>query len=208
MLSAELLADLACGDDERAEAAVMRLAAEGEAALPVIQALLASQQPEDVRWWAARALAEIPGPTAQDLLLHALNDAAAGVRQCAVLGLRKQPQVTAIPRLIQALFDPDGLCADIAADTLAVLGSDAVPALLEVATQSVPPAEDTNTQAVGNLVRAHARLRAVKSLALIGDPRAIPVFMALLQDDSALTSYWANEGLDRMGLGLELFDPR
>jgi hypothetical protein len=30
---------------------------------------------------------------------------------------------------------------------------------------------------------------------------------AALNEDSALIEYWANEGLDRMGVGMKLFAP-
>jgi HEAT repeat protein len=188
--SADLAALLSGGDDDQAEAAVMALAAQGPAALPVIKALLASPD-VDLRWWGVRALAELPGEPASGLLVRALGDPEPAVRQCAALGLRKQPAPQAIPALVSALGDEDRLCATLAADTLASLGSEAVSALL-AATQGDHSA---------------ARVEAVRALALIGDPRAIPALFAVLNDESALVEYWANQGLERMGVGMSFFKP-
>jgi HEAT repeat protein len=51
-----------------------------------------------------------------------------------------------------------------------------------------------------------ARLEAARALASIGDTRAIPALFDAL-DDSALLEYWANEGLERMGVGMCFFSP-
>lgn len=205
------ISELSSGDDERAEAAVGSLAAHPAAALPALAELLKSPD-TDTRWWAVRATSEFAGPQALTLLLAGLKDPDAAVRQCAALGLRaffqrmaEKDQALAaalgdqrlgveervIPALGRALNDEDHLAADLAADTLVSLGRPAVPALLGVLQEAPHP----------------ARLRAVRGLAQIADPRAIPALMAALQEDSALMEYWASEGLDRMGLGLNFFDP-
>lgn len=188
---ARLLDELGVEDDEQAEAAALRLGAQGEAAIPLIQAVLSGAGDEDQRWWAARALAEVPGPAALDLLVQTLRDHSPAVRQCAALGLRKSLDPVSIPALALVLSDPDPLCADLAVDSLTLLGEAAVPALLEVLASGAQG----------------ARLRAVRALALIGDKRAIPALFAALSEDSVLMDYWANEGLDRMGLGMVFFDP-
>ncbi len=53
----------------------------------------------------------------------------------------------------------------------------------------------------------HARREAARSLAAIGDPRAVPALYSVLEDDSALLVYWAEQGLERMGVGMVYFNP-
>jgi HEAT repeat protein len=79
----------------------------------------------------------------------------------------------------------------LAGDALVAIGSPAVPALLEVLQAGVHP----------------ARLEAVRALARIGDERAIPALFTALDDSSALIEYWANEGLERMGVGMVFYRP-
>ena len=186
----ELLSAFTSGDDVRAEAAVPTLVAHGSQAFPGLEVLLASSS-KDARWWAVRTLAEIPDPETLLLLIKALSDQDASVRQCAALALRKRPDAQAVPALISALDDPDHLCASLSADALEAIGSEAVPALIEVMQN-------------GSMA---ARLEAVRALAMIGDQRSIPVLFAALEWDSALMEYWANEGLERMGVGWTFFKP-
>lgn len=186
----ELIGALASGDDDRAEAAVPALAGQGEEALSALGELLKSPQ-ADLRWWAARALAEFSIPQALELRLSALSDDDSGVRACAALGLRERPDPRAIPALIQMLSDPDRLCAAMAADALVAIGEEAVPALLEVMASGAQP----------------ARLEAVRALAEIGDHRAIPVLFTALDDESIVVQHWASEGLERMGVGMNFYKP-
>jgi HEAT repeat protein len=134
----KILNELFGGDDERAQLAVDALAQAGE---PVQAELFVAQLCEhlasgsldvDRRWWALRALAELPSSQSLRSLMQGLQDPDPGVRQCAALGLRKTPHLDALPALLAALDDPDPLCADLAADTLVELGSPAQAALLEV----------------------------------------------------------------------------
>jgi HEAT repeat protein len=92
--------------------------------------------------------------------------------------------------LVWALDDPDPLARRLAGEALEAVGSEAVPALLEV-------------MGDGSHV---ARLEAARALANIGDARAIPALFEAL-DDSALMEYWASEGLERMGVGMIFFNP-
>ena len=187
------LAALTSGEDTRAEAAVVELASLPEAswphALEALQGLLRSPDP-DTRWWAARALAAPPGGEITPSLLQALQDGDASVRQCAALGLRQRTDPAAVPELVCALDDPDPLVRRLAGEALEAVGSEAVPRLLEVMEN-------------GSHI---ARLEAARALAVIGDTRAIPALFAAL-DDSALLEYWANEGLERMGVGMNYFFP-
>ena len=185
-----LLSNLLCGDDDKAEAAAQQLASRGTAALSALEQLLGSTNP-DVRWWALRTLAEIDDSRVPPLLQSSLHDSNPAVRQCAALGLRQHPYPQAIPDLIECLGVDDRLLAHLAADALIAAGPDAVPALLEVM--------QNGSQT--------ARLKAVRALALIEDQRAIPVLFRALDDHSALVSHWADEGLQRMGVGMTFSTP-
>ena len=190
----DLIGDLVSGDDERAEAAALRMATlppeQSQAALSALTDLL-QQGDEDQRWWAVRALTELQVDGAVGLLVAALGDRACSVRQCAALGLRLRPDLLAIPALTAALEESDSLLAALAGDALIAIGAPAVPGLLEVL----------------NKGHQNARLEAVRALAEIGDERAIPELFASLDEDSALMEYWASEGLDRMGVGMTYFFP-
>ncbi|MES0359989.1 MAG: HEAT repeat domain-containing protein [Anaerolineales bacterium] len=185
-----LLAEFTSGSDEQAEAAALQLAAHGTGSLPLIEEIL--QDPnEDVRWWAARSLAEIRDPSVTPLLLRALHDPEPAVGQCAALALRYQADPDAIPTLIQRLSLPDRLMARLAADALIATGDESVPALLEVMENKSQP----------------ARLEAARALGEIGDPRAIPALFKALDEDSAILEHWAGEGLEKMGIGMVFFNP-
>jgi HEAT repeat protein len=185
-----LLAEFSSGSDEQAEAAALQLAIHGTESLPLIEEFL--QDPnEDVRWWAARSLAEIHDSSVTPLLLLALHDPVPAVGQCAALALRYQADPEAIPTLIQRLSLPDRLMARLAADALIAIGDESVPALLEVMENKSQP----------------ARLEAARALGEIGDPRAIPALFKALDDDSAILEHWAGEGLEKMGIGMVFFNP-
>lgn len=185
-----LLSQLTRGDDQMAETAALALADLGIQILPSLQTLLHSPDP-DARWWGTRILAELDSPQAAPLLVESLQDEDVSVRQCAALALSYHPFAPAIAQLLATLSNPDHLLARLAADALIASGGMAVPALLEVM--------QTGPQA--------ARLEAVRALALIGDTRAIPTLFAALDEDSALIEYWADEGLQRMGVGMTFFKP-
>ena len=51
------------------------------------------------------------------------------------------------------------------------------------------------------------RLEAVRALAMIADPRAISALFSLLDSNSSLMAYWAEFGLERMGVGMIFFKP-
>jgi hypothetical protein len=52
-----------------------------------------------------------------------------------------------------------------------------------------------------------AQIEAARSLALIGDPKAIPALFDAWQDGSSLIQYWIEEGFERMGVGMQFFNP-
>ena len=190
---ADTLAALTGGEETQAEYAVADLAALPEAlwsqALEALQGLLRSPDP-DMRWWAVRGLAALPDGEITPLLLQALQDDDAPVRQCAALGLRQHPDPQPVARLVCALDDPDPLVRRLAGEALEAIGSQAVPALLAVMES-------------GSHI---ARLEAARSLAVIGDTRAIPALFRALEE-SALLEYWATKGLERMGVGMNYFFP-
>lgn len=186
----ELLADLASGDEVRAESAVPLLAALGEAVLPGLLGLLGTQD-RDQRWWATRALAALGGDGAVSALERALQDPEPEVRQCAALGLRHHPVATAVRGLCAALSDPDRMTARLAGDALIAVGPRATPDLIEVIARAGPA----------------AKIEAVRALAGIEDQRSIPALYALLDDPSALVQHWAEEALERMGVGMVYFKP-
>ena len=186
----DVLDELSCGEDERAEAALPRLAAWGPEVVGLLRERLFNPETE-VRWWAVRGLAEINDDRVPGLLVKALMDADKSVRWCAELALRTHPSEIATPTLVGLLSDEDALTRRLAGDALIAIGSLGVPRLLEA------------IQAGPNL----ARIEAVRALAKIRDERAIPVLFEALDDNSAMVEYWANEGLERMGVGMVFYKP-
>ena len=186
----DLFEELTSGEDQVAEAAAQKIRASGSTALPRLKDLLHAQEP-NVRWWAVRTLAQFENPGVAELLQSALQDPDLSVRQCAALALRHQPATKPIPDLISLLGDEDPLLARLAGDALIANGESAVPALLEVM--------EKGPQA--------ARLGAVRALALIGDERSIPALFDALDSPSAIVEYWADQGLERMGVGMVFYKP-
>ena len=181
---------LTSGDDRRAEAAVKALARAGKAAFPAVHELLASPV-ADTRWWATWALASFDLPEVPALLHGILKDPDLSVRQCAALALRVQPTPEAIPDLIELLSEQDSVLVRLAGAALTAVGKQAVPALLDLVREG----------------SQKARLEAVRTLAMIGDERAIATLFEVSQEDSAVIEYWANEGLERLGIGMVFFNP-
>jgi HEAT repeat protein len=93
--------------------------------------------------------------------------------------------------LVQALSDPDDLTAMLAARALASLGSEAVEPLLEVLKEAP----------------LTARIQAMRALSEIADQRAIPAMISALDDASTLLRYWAELGLERLGLNMVYLKP-
>ena len=189
-----LLRELTCGDDQRAEEAAREfpnLPPElRQSALERLRQLLACGD-VDTRWWSTRAAATLSDPQATRLLVEALQDEQASVRQCAALGCCQQCSEEALGALMAALSDNDQLVVALAAGALAEIGKPAVTGLLEVLASGNP----------------RARLEAAKALVKIGHERAVPAFLKELEGDSALMAYWAEEGLERMGVGMVFYYP-
>ena len=184
-----LLADLTSGDEARAEASVPQLAALGETIIPSMQALLNSSD-VDTRWWAIRTLASLPSLDV-GVILPSLSDAAPEVRQCAALGLCGHPSEAAIPALIRALSDSDSLVAELSARALIAVGEPATESLLQVMKEAKPS----------------AKIHAMRALAEIADPRSIRPMIESMSESSAMLQYWAQIGLEKMGVNMVYVKP-
>ncbi|MCX6058028.1 MAG: HEAT repeat domain-containing protein [Chloroflexi bacterium] len=186
----DLLAELTSGDDTRAENSIPAITALG---LEVMSALLDLTRADEVdsRWWAVRALAASPHTLTLDLI-PLLSDSAPEVRAAAALALCNHPHESAVTALIKTLADEDSLTAGLAGNALAKIGSPSVPSLLEVMKNEAP---------IG------IRLIALRALSEIRDHRAIPVLMKSLSEESAVLQYWAQEGLERLGLDMVYMKP-
>lgn len=186
-----LLAELLSGNDERAEQAAIRFPIFGSTGIDALKHLFTSKD-VDVRWWAVRALAGFEqSDEIIPELVAALGDESDEVRQAAAMALCHHPDPQAVFPLIRALSDPDTMTAKLASNALALIGSAATSALLDVLKTG----------------KASARLEAARALAEIKDPRAIPDLMKALETDSALLQYWVGNGLDKLGLGMVYLKP-
>jgi len=181
---------IAAGDDARTEEAALALGRLDDAALPPLRNLLADADP-DRRWWAARALAAVGIPAARELLVAALSDPDADVRTCAAQGLGELQAAEAVEGLVCCLADLNPFVSRIAADALGRIGAPAVPSLIAALQE-------------GEVL---ARIGAARALSVIQPEEAIPALCAALDDPSAVVTYYAEEALERMGVGGVLIQP-
>ena len=184
-----LLGDLSSGDDPRAELAADRLSAIGNEITPALINKLESKDPDN-RWWAIRTLAQMDTPP-MDLLISSLEDVSQEVQQCATLAICHHPDNRAIPVLLKLLIDSETVSCNLAATALIAIGKESIPELLEL---------------LPNL-KELSRIEAIRAFACIEDHRAIPVLMTALDENSVVIYYWAEEGLNRLGLGMVYFQP-
>ncbi len=192
-----LLANLTSGDEALAETAMNELIARGEEVFPALEALHKSPN-ADHRWWALSVLAQIEGADIA-WMLSGLNDEAAEVRQCAALGLSSHPNDKSVSALIKSLYDPDPMVSTLSSNALAQIGESAVLPLLAVLEKNKPNEEKS-------IQEKAARLGAMRALATIADPRAIPAMMtALEEDDSIFIKHWAEVGLKELGQEMVYF---
>lgn len=185
--------ELISGDDRRAEKVIPSIVDLGTAAIPALLELTHSQL-EDQRWWAVRALAASPHTRTEDLL-PLLNDSASQVRAATALALSLHPHEKAVSALTQALADEDSMTAGLAGNALVKIGGPAVSNLIEVMN-----VDDRKTP-------LHIRILILRTLADIRDHRAIPVFMKSMNEESAVLQYWAQIGLERLGLDMVYIKP-
>ncbi|MCB2179741.1 hypothetical protein KQH54_01320 [bacterium] len=190
---AQLLADLTSGDEPRAEKAAVQFVSLGNAGFKAL-AELAKSPNEDFRWWAVRASSEFETPEASTLLTSALQDPAASVQMCAAVALRLHPAETAIPGLIALLGNSDSLLSKVAGDALSTAGSPAAAPLIELI-----DAPDTPHR---------VKLEAVRVLASLKETAAISTLFKVFQEGSSMMQYWAEKGLEDLGIGMVFFDPQ
>src|SRR5512140_213601 len=183
-LPEDLLTDLTSGDEQRAEAAAQRLAELGEAVLPALEQLLGSDV-ADERWWAIRTIGQMPAPPTS-LLIRALGDPSSHVRAGAALALATHPAEEAASALVKALEDEDSIVGLLAVNALVSIGKPATTALIEAYPASNP----------------RGRIQTMRALADIRDHRAIPLMMKAIEEESALLRFWAEQGLERLGLNM------
>ena len=185
-----LIDRLVSDDDVQAVSAVDEISTLGTTALPALFELLESPNPNR-RWWGIRVLSAIPDPDVRVRLREALHDPDYTIRQCAALGLSQQPDIDSIPDLIQRTNDSDRLVARLAADALIAIGGPAVNDLIHVLEHGPQP----------------SKIEAARALAVIGDTRAIPAMFAAWENGSALIQHWVEQGFERMGVGMQFFEP-
>jgi HEAT repeat protein len=92
---------------------------------------------------------------------------------------------------MRCLADASPLVSRIAADSLARVGTPAVPALIAALQAGETP----------------VRAGAARALSIILPEEAIPALCAALDDPSAIVTYYAEEALERLGVGLIFFRP-
>lgn len=177
-------------DDERREEAALALGALGDVALPPLRDLLRAQDTEH-RWWATRALTALGTPPAVSLLIETLSDPDPDVRACAALGLGALAAPAAIASLTRLLADESAYVGRIAGNALIQIGQPAIPALIETLGSPSPA----------------ARAGAARVLVPLESHDAIPALFAALDDDGALVTHYAEEALERMGVGMVFFKP-
>ena len=192
-----LLAELTSGDDVRAENSIPALIELGMAVMPALLDLTHAEA-ADTRWWAVRALAASPHTRTEDLL-PLLSDSAPEVRAATALALCNHPHESAVEALIKTLADEDSLTAGLAGNALVKIGSPSVPSLLKVMEARVEPGRNEASTGI--------RISALRALCDIRDHRAIPVMLKSLSDESAVLQYWAQEGLERLGLNMVYIKP-
>jgi len=186
-----IIHELTLGDDQRAEQAAQRLIHIGEAAIPDLSQLISHPKPDN-RWWAYRTLGDINHPDIPAILSRGLLDPVTDVQQCAAVGLCQQPYPKAANILASLLNSPDRLLARLAGNASIKIGKEAVPELLRILESGEQP----------------ARVEAARALAFIDDQQCIPLFLKYLQEgDSTMVEYWADLGLQHLGVGMAFFTP-
>lgn len=126
-----------------------------------------------------------------DTLRSALGATDPETRAGAIFALGTRSEPEAVSLLVACLSDPSPFLARTAADSLQRIGPPAVPELIAALSHQ----------------SAQARGLAARALAHLKDTSAIPALFKALDDDSAIVQYWADEALERMGVGQVYFKP-
>ncbi len=124
-------------------------------------------------------------------LIEFVNGSDDETRAAAIYALRTRSTADAVTALITVLANPDTFLARTACDSLIHIGKVATSNLIEAL-------KDQNIQTRGLATRA---------LAHIKDQSSIPALFNALNDDSMIVQYWADEALERMGVGQIYFKP-
>ncbi|MDZ7843324.1 MAG: HEAT repeat domain-containing protein [Anaerolineales bacterium] len=124
--------------------------------------------------------------------------------QTAVDQMARVPGEKLLPGLKELLSSPDPDLRWWAVRVLAEIDASECPDLLRKMVGDEDPAVQ---QCAVLALRKKPAPEAVRALAIMEDQRAIPLFYALLDSESALVTYWAEEGLSRLGVGMVFFDP-
>jgi len=77
----------------------------------------------------------------------------------------------------------------------------------EALVRAGPPAVAPLIRTLSNDIQPRVRANAARALALLADPAAIPALFTALEDDSLLVQHWAEEGLEKLGVGQVYFKP-
>lgn len=184
----EALDALLTGTEEERESAATELMSAGQSAVSGLQLVLTTGD-ADARWWATRALAEIPGAEARQSLLATLADPDEDVRVCAVLGLGERRDEAAVGPLLALMANGSGYQQRHIGDALSKIGEPAVPGLIE--------ALENPSSAV--------RANSARALVRIESEQAIPALIKALDDPEPTVEYYAWEALQRMGVGTMVF---
>ena len=190
----DLFDAIASGDDEQAELAIPVLAAMDHAQVTTELAARLRAANSDGRWWIARTLATLPAPQSAVTLIELLNDPDSDVRACAALALGELHALCgaeAAGALIAHLADESAHVAEVCTVALCRIGATAVPGLLRALQEGVPV----------------ERIRAAKALVPIESHEAIPALVHALDDENAIVTHYAEDALERMGVGMVLLQP-
>ena len=182
------------GDDAQAEQTLLAIAlADGDQIVSAFERRLPGVDC-DGRWWMARALATIQQPQSVMLLNRLLDDPDSDVRACAAMALGELHAISGAEGadvLASHLADENAHVAEICTVALWRIGASAVPILVRKL-QTGSPLE---------------RIRAAKALVPIESHEAIPALIGALDDENAVVTHYAEEALERMGVGMTYFKP-
>ncbi|MGB9623727.1 MAG: HEAT repeat domain-containing protein [Phycisphaerae bacterium] len=153
------------------------LASIGDRAVGTAGRLLRNPSPE-VRLEAVGILHRCRSERAGALLLQAMGDGDADVREAAALGLALHHDKAAMPSLLEMLRSDDADTALAAAVAMQHIGTPQAAAAL---------VETVRTRAVGER-SATLRAQAIDSLGLIGDRQAVPALIECLTDERPVTT--------------------
>jgi len=176
------------------------LASIGDRAVGTADRLLRNASPE-VRLEAVGILPRCRSERARALLLRAMSDGDADVREAAALGLALYHDRSAMPSLMKMLRSDEPNTALAAAVAMQHIGTPEAAAAL---------VETVRTRLVGER-SATLRAQAIDSLGLIGDRQAVPALIECLTDERPVaTQPAADRALQRISgesLGFRSTDP-